>query len=380
MKALIITPNYPSKKTPQNGSFVHQLLLEWVKIGLEPLIINPLSFPNFIRNLMKKKIVIVQNLFSVRRPLYLTFGSGHFFGFNLKIFKSLSFNKAINTSNINFKEVAFLYGKFLLTSGYAIVKLKEKYNIPGFVDIGESTLLTSFDKKELKFAKSIIDKMDGFICVSLKLREDLLALGAEKEDILFASNGVNLEKFEILSKFECREKIGLNEGDFVIAFVGYFIERKGPDRIINALKLLNLNIKVLFIGEGPINVDSEFTFFQGKVVNSELPNYLNCADIFVLPTLAEGNCNAINEAKACGIPVISSKIPEISEQVSENEGILVNPTSIEEIASAIEFFYMNSDKKEEFRQTLIQNRENLSLQFRAKKIDSWIKEKLQIQC
>jgi teichuronic acid biosynthesis glycosyltransferase TuaC len=376
MKAVIITPNYPSRKTPQNGSFVHQLLLEWEKIGLEPLVINPLSFPNFIRNLTKKKSDIAQNLFTVRRPLYLTFGSRYIFGFNLKIFKSLSFSKAIDTRNINFKEVAFLYGQFLLTSGYAISKLKDKCNIPGFVDIGESTLLASFDEKELKFAKSIIEKMDGFICVSLKLREDLLALGAEKEDILFAPNGVNLEKFKILNKFECRKKIGLNEGDFVIAFVGYFIERKGPNRIIDALRLLNLNIKVLFIGEGPINVDSEFTFFQGKVVNSELPKYLNCADIFVLPTLAEGNCNAINEAKACAIPVISSKIPEISEQVSENEGILVDPSSIEEIASGIEFFYSNPDKKEEFRKKLIQNRKNLSIQSRAQKIDNWIKNKL----
>ena len=35
MKAIIITPNYPSSKSPQNGSFVHQLLLEWNKIGAE---------------------------------------------------------------------------------------------------------------------------------------------------------------------------------------------------------------------------------------------------------------------------------------------------------------------------------------------------------
>ena len=380
MKAVIITPNYPSRKTPQNGSFVHQLLLEWEKIGLEPLVINPISVPNLIRNAAKNKIEITQNLFTVKRPFYLTYGYGYIFGFNLKIFKSKSFYHAVKTERENFKEVSFLYGKFLMTSGYAIAKLKEKLNIPGFVDIGESTLLASFSEKESKFAKAIIKNIDGFICVSHKLREDLLALGAEKENILFAPNGVNLEKFKILNKSECRRKIGLNEGDFVIAFVGYFIERKGPDRIIKALRLLNLNIKVLFIGEGPINVESDFTFFQGKVVNSELPNYLNCADIFVLPTLAEGNCNAINEAKACGIPVISSKIPEISEQVSEKEGILVNPTSIEEIASGIEFFYSNPDKKEEFRKNLFENRENLSLQFRARKIDNWIKDKLLTQC
>jgi teichuronic acid biosynthesis glycosyltransferase TuaC len=380
VKAIFITPNFPSSKTPQNGSFVHQLLVQWVKIGLEPLVINPISVPNFLRVFKNKNKNLDPFKFKVIRPLYLTFGTGYLFGLNLKIFKSLSFYLAIKMVKKDLDEVSFLYGKFLLTGGYAVARLKKKHNLPAFVDIGESTLFESLDQKELEFAKSFIKQIDGFICVSHKLKHELLELGAKEEDILLSPNGVNLDKFKTFDKAECREKTGLLESDFVIIFVGNFIERKGPNRIIEALNLLNLKIKILFIGQGPINVECKYTFFKGTVLNEELPRYLNCADLFVLPTLAEGNCNAINEAKACGLPILSSDIPEIKEQVSTNEGILVNPLSIEEIASGIEFFYKNPDKKEEFRNYLIRNRDSLSLRSRVEKIDSWIRNKVKSQC
>lgn len=380
VKALIVTPNYPSQKSPQIGSFVHQLLIAWIKIGLEPIVINPISVPNFFRSLRRNKKNLVSSEIGIKRPLYFTFGTGYFFGLNLKIFKSLSFYFAVKTVEKNLNEQCFLYGKFLLTGGYAVAQLKKKHRLPAFVDIGESTLLGSFDQNELLFAKSIVNQIDGFICVSQKLKLELLDLGAKEEDVFLAPNGVNLDKFKVLNKEGCRKKIALQASDFVIIFVGNFIERKGPNRIIEALNLLNLDIKVLFIGQGPINVDCKYTFFQGTVVNDELPSYLNCADLFVLPTLAEGNCNAINEAKACGIPILSSNIPEIREQVLENEGVLVDPLSINEIASAIEFFYSNPRKKEELRLNLIENRENLSIQSRALKINDWVKSKIYYQC
>lgn len=380
MKAIIITPNYPNVKSPQNGSFVHQLLLEWEKIGLDPLVINPISVPYYFRCINRKKFIFVQKLFSVRRPLYFTFSNGYIFGHNFNIFKSLSFYYAVKSQNVNFHDAAFFYGKFMLTGGFAITKLKEKYNLPTFVDIGESTLIESLDQKELHFVKGFIKKIDGFVCVSDKLKKELLELGAKEDDILLALNGVDLEKFNILNKAECRRKIGLDNDDFVIIFVGHFIERKGPDRIIKALNLLNVDIKALFIGEGTINVDSGHTFFQGTVINEELPTYLNCADLFVLPTLAEGNCNAINEAKACGIPILSSDISEIKEQVSGNEGVLVNPLSIKEIANGINFFYKNPIQKEIFIKNLIEKRDDLSLRSRVQKIDQWIKFKIKYQC
>ena len=55
----------------------------------------------------------------------------------------------------------------------------------------------------------------------------------------------------------------------------------------------------------------------------------------MLPTLKEGCCNAIVEALACGIPVISSDRPFNDDILDENNSIRVNPENVDAIAAAI---------------------------------------------
>jgi len=62
-----------------------------------------------------------------------------------------------------------------------------------------------------------------------------------------------------------------------------------------------------------------------KVKNTEMPRIYNNADIFVLPSLAEGSPKVLLEAMSCGLPVIASNIPEIKEIIDNNvDGFLVD--------------------------------------------------------
>lgn len=70
-----------------------------------------------------------------------------------------------------------------------------------------------------------------------------------------------------------------------------------------------------------------------------LVEIFNAFDVFVLPTLHEGHCNVIEEAMACGIPVLSSKGTSVEEQIKDGKGILVDPRNIDEIASSISCFF-----------------------------------------
>lgn len=63
--------------------------------------------------------------------------------------------------------------------------------------------------------------------------------------------------------------------------------------------------------------------------------YLNAADFFVLPTLAEGCCNAIIEALACGLPVISSNLPFNDDILDENNSIKINPMDIQALRESM---------------------------------------------
>ncbi len=66
-----------------------------------------------------------------------------------------------------------------------------------------------------------------------------------------------------------------------------------------------------------------------------IPNYICASDVFVLPTTAEGCCNAIIEAMGCGLPIVSSDRAFNYDILNEENSILVDPESVDEIDNAI---------------------------------------------
>jgi glycosyltransferase involved in cell wall biosynthesis len=55
----------------------------------------------------------------------------------------------------------------------------------------------------------------------------------------------------------------------------------------------------------------------------------------VLPTLAEGCCNAIVEAVSCGVPVISSDLAFNHDVLDDSCAILIDPNSEEQLQAAL---------------------------------------------
>jgi len=126
-----------------------------------------------------------------------------------------------------------------------------------------------------------------------------------------------------------------------VAFCGRFNKRKGCQRVSEAIDLLKIQrVKSVFIGI-PAGADieepsCEGILFKGALPHEDIPTYLNAADVFVLPTLAEGCSNAIVEAMACGLPIISSNLPFNLDLLNGENAILVDPMSVEQIATGIE--------------------------------------------
>ena len=219
--------------------------------------------------------------------------------------------------------------------GIVAGKIAEKKKIPVYVATGESKIRV-FDY----YPKDIIDKykkfINGVICVSTKnLNESQnLKLIEKDKKVIILPNAFNPNEFYPLSKNKVREKLGFSKDSKIAIFVGAFSERKGVLRVVEAAKEIK-GLKLVLIGEGKLKPESNQILFCGKMPHNQIVEYLNSADVFVLPTLAEGCCNAIVEALACGLPVISSDLPFNKDILNCNNSIMINPENINEISEAL---------------------------------------------
>ena len=177
---------------------------------------------------------------------------------------------------------------------------------------------------------------------------------------------------------EYRRDFNLSQTDFVILFVGSFVHRKGSRRLAAAVDMLDdKDVKVFFVGSSlggeNENPECKGMVFKGKVSHEELPKYYSIADVFVLPTLKEGCCNAIVEALACGVPVISSDLPFNDDILNEGNSIRIDPNSSKAIADAIDKIKNDVSTRNTLKQNVLRDAGDYSITSRAARILSFIK-------
>ena len=135
---------------------------------------------------------------------------------------------------------------------------------------------------------------------------------------------------------------------------------------MEAKKIANSNYYLVVVGDGPQfkklkkKVEEENirdVIFTGS--RNDVENILPSADVLVLPSFSESFGLVLIEALACGKPVIGSNVGGITEIITDDVGLLVNPKKISSIARAID--KMVND--EEFRNALSLNARNRARDF-----------------
>ena len=106
----------------------------------------------------------------------------------------------------------------------------------------------------------------------------------------------------------------------------------------------------------------------GEKIQSELITYLNASDMFVLPTLAEGSCNAIVEAMGCGLPIISSDREFNMNILDDSCAILVDPTDIGQIREAIRTLAVDPVLRKQKATAALEKAQRLDIMKRARRI------------
>lgn len=132
-------------------------------------------------------------------------------------------------------------------------------------------------------------------------------------------------------------------GGATILFVGYLTERKGVGDLIDAFAMVaGKDDRLLVLGSGPAAESLEMRaandpriLFPGYVDTQLRSDYLHAADLLVLPTLHDPWGLVVNEAMACGLPVIVSDAAGASELIDGN-GVVVPAGEPAALARALE--------------------------------------------
>lgn len=378
----IIAGSYPYKNQ-MTFVFVQQLVHALIDMKIKVTvvasqsIIHALMYREKVMPTHYKEVTEKGIEYDVYRPYTLSFG-------NNNPFKKLTswYNKKAITALLKKINSDVLYSHFW-SSALSVYEYTLKKEIPLFVACGEGddaieNMIGSISKDELK---KLSCSVSGVISVSTENKMKCIKYGlANEENIDIFPNCVNTDLFKKKNTDNFKKKLGIKEKDFVVCFVGGFIPRKGPDRIAKAIKQLNDNqIKVMFIGKEfsgySFDFDCSGIIFKGAVSHNDLPLYLNCADVFVMPTLKEGCCNAIVEALACGLPVISSDRSFNYDILNENNSIMIDPMNINEIASAIKRLKNDATLRSKMSEYSHARHDEYSICSRAVKILNFINSK-----
>lgn len=88
--------------------------------------------------------------------------------------------------------------------------------------------------------------------------------------------------------------------------------------------------------------------FVGFVTHDILYNYYNLADIFILPSLAEGFAQVSLEAMSCGLPIICTTNSGCNDVIENyKNGFVIEPSNRTQLKEKIEWFMTHKDKIQE---------------------------------
>jgi teichuronic acid biosynthesis glycosyltransferase TuaC len=162
------------------------------------------------------------------------------------------------------------------------------------------------------------------IIVKSRVLFDALPGQAEKAKTWIVPNGVDFSRFRPLDRSDCRRQLGWDLSRRHILFPA------PPGRLEKRFPLAEASISVL----GASGTDVELHALE-DVPHSEVPVWINAAEAILLTSRREGSPNAVKEALACNVPVVSVDVGDVRERLTGIEGCFIADATPSDLAEKL---------------------------------------------
>lgn len=378
MNILFINGGYPSPDKSIGDTFVQQFVWAMARCGHTCTVINPTRLSERRHGTLPATYSEEEAgdgaIVRVYRPRYQSFSSKKIGWFHTGRLTNAAFRSCAVKCALAIPHPDIIYGHFLYPAGSAAIAIGSRISVPSVIGVGEGEFWTLEAAGSERAAKEL-QGATAFLANSTLIAENLTkSLGIPSSKIRIFPNGVSLSQFQPTTdrKKSCHD-LGLSPDYFNIGFIGPPVEKKGYPQLRQALRGLS-DIRLILIGRGMVASHDPQVSYAGSVHHSEIPNFLRCCDIFVLPTKIEGSCNSVIEAMACGLPIITSNGRHMDDIVDDSVAIRLNTEDTDAIRNSV--LRLKNDKQLMMRmsKSCLAKAKQLDINIRARQISTWMKE------
>ncbi len=242
------------------------------------------------------------------------------------------------------------------------------------------------DVANSSFAKSLLQRVinssDIVLCQGATWRDFYIQFEPGTPDkFKVLNNWIDTNKYKLVNERRLKKQPNAAETPVKLLFLGWLEPYKGISEFLQAFQMIlksGYNVEVDVYGEGSLStvigaqvmdlgIQDKFRLLGWANETVKLAA-LERADIFVLPSFAEGTPNALIEAMASGLPCVSTNVGGVPDLIEHGvNGLMVNPGDVDGLYRCIVQLYQSQSQRDIMGQNACQFiQENCSVRHAVK--------------